>query len=138
MIHKLDAIVQTSGESSRTPVPARSLRGRSASLRTLPDGVGNLVPKRLISQVLSASRSAILVIESIFLPALRESGSIEAPGAPGEYGVAARQHRRDTEDGGLCDASVTRTRCGRYDSHREQIQLRLVRGERGLSSLSGI
>src|SRR6516225_1256371 len=52
--------------------PARSLRGRPASLRTFPEGVWSRLPKRLILLALLAIGRAILGTQSIFLPALRE------------------------------------------------------------------
>jgi hypothetical protein len=67
---------------SRLSLPARSLRGRPASLRTVPDGAGGLLRKRLICHALLAKRPAISGVESIFLPALRElSGSEVRVGA---------------------------------------------------------
>jgi hypothetical protein len=59
---------------SRLSLPARSLRGRPASLRTFPDGVGCLLRKRLIRRTLLEMRPAISGVEPIFLPALRERG----------------------------------------------------------------
>jgi hypothetical protein len=55
-------------------LPARSLRGRSASLRSVPDNAGDLLRKPLIWHALLVVRSAILSVEPIFLPALRERG----------------------------------------------------------------
>ena len=52
--------------------PARSLRGRFASLRTFPDGAGCRLPKPLISCSLLMMRRAISLAETIFLPAVRE------------------------------------------------------------------
>jgi hypothetical protein len=59
---------------SRLPLPARSLRGRPASLRTVPDGAGGLLRKRLIWLALLVMRPAISEVEPIFLPTLRERG----------------------------------------------------------------
>src|SRR6516162_4753397 len=56
----------------RFSLPARSLRGRPASLRTFPEGVWSRLPKRLILLALLAIGRAILGTQSIFLPALRE------------------------------------------------------------------
>jgi hypothetical protein len=53
-------------------LPARSLRGRSASLRSFPDDGWTRVSKSLISRLLLAIGRAISGVESIFLPALRE------------------------------------------------------------------
>jgi hypothetical protein len=58
---------------SRPSLPARSLRGRPASLRTVPDGARGLLRKRLIWRALLVIRPAISGVEPIFLPALRES-----------------------------------------------------------------
>jgi hypothetical protein len=60
--------------SCRLSLPARSLRGRPASLRTVPDGAGRLLRKRLIWRVLLMMRPPIEGVELIFLPALRERG----------------------------------------------------------------
>ena len=60
---------------SRPSLPARSLRGRPASLRTVPDGAGVLLRKPLIWRVLLVIRPVISSVEKIFLPALRERGS---------------------------------------------------------------
>jgi hypothetical protein len=59
---------------SRLSLPARSLRGRRASLRTVPDGTGCLLHKGLIWRALFVMRPAISGVETIFLPALRERG----------------------------------------------------------------
>jgi hypothetical protein len=61
---------------SRLSLPARSLRGRPASLRTVPDGAGGLFRKRLICRALLVMRRAISGVEPIFLPALRERGQL--------------------------------------------------------------
>ena len=61
---------------SRLSLPARSLRGRPASLRTVPDGTGCLLRKRLIWRALLVMRPAISAVEPIFLPALRERGRV--------------------------------------------------------------
>jgi hypothetical protein len=55
-------------------LPARSLRGRPASLRTVPDSAGCLLRKRLIWHGLLVMRPVISGVEPIFLPALREPG----------------------------------------------------------------
>jgi hypothetical protein len=60
------------GVMSRLSLPARSLRGRSASLRTVPDGAGGLLRKRLILLALLVMRPAISGVGAIFLPGLRE------------------------------------------------------------------
>jgi hypothetical protein len=54
-------------------LPARSLGGRPASLRTLPEGAGCRIPKGLISRALLASKAALSSVRWIFLPALRET-----------------------------------------------------------------
>jgi hypothetical protein len=59
---------------SRFSLPARSLRGRPASLRTVPDGAGCLLRKWLFWRALLVMRPAILGGGPIFLPALRERG----------------------------------------------------------------
>ena len=59
---------------STLPLPARSLRDRLTSLRTVPDGAGCLLCKTLISRALLVMRLAISAVEPIFLPALRERG----------------------------------------------------------------
>jgi hypothetical protein len=59
---------------STLSLPARSLRGRPASLRTVPDGAGCLLRKRLIWHGLLVIGPAISGVEPIFLPALREPG----------------------------------------------------------------
>jgi hypothetical protein len=64
---------------SRLSLPARSLRGRPASLRTVPDGAGGLLRKLLICRVLLVMRPAISGVEPIFLPALRERGQGDDP-----------------------------------------------------------
>jgi hypothetical protein len=71
----IDAIMNTQRRvMSRFSLPARSLRGRPASLRTVPDGAEDLLRKRLIWRALLVIRPAISDVESIFLPALRERG----------------------------------------------------------------
>jgi hypothetical protein len=55
-------------------LPARSLRGQSASLRTVADRARFLLRKRLIWRALSVMRPAVSGVEPIFLPALRERG----------------------------------------------------------------
>src|ERR1700741_1947370 len=72
----------------RLSLPARSLRGRPASLRTVPDGAGYLLRKQLFWRALLVMRPAISAVEPIFLPALRERRSGWGP--PG--GVAWRPH----------------------------------------------
>jgi hypothetical protein len=64
----------------RLSLPARSLRGRPASLRTVPDGAGYLLRKRLIWLDSRVIRPAIWGVEPIFLPALRERGQGGAAG----------------------------------------------------------
>src|SRR5215470_3478881 len=72
---RYDAIMKTQRcVMSRLSLPARSLRGRPASLRTVPDGAGCLLRKQLIWQALLVIRPAISGVEPIFLPALRERG----------------------------------------------------------------
>ncbi len=56
-------------------LPARSLSGRPASLRTLPEGAGCRLPKGLISRALLAIKAAISGVRWIFLPALRETAA---------------------------------------------------------------
>jgi hypothetical protein len=69
-------------------LPARSLRGRPASLRTVPDGAGVLLRKRLIWRALLVMRSAISGVGPIFLPALRElGGSVRSVGPSGGLGM---------------------------------------------------
>jgi len=53
-------------------LPASSLSGREASLRTLPEGAEGWRSKWLISRALLAVGTAISGVGSIFLPALRE------------------------------------------------------------------
>jgi len=60
-------------------LPARSLNGREASLRMLPEGAEGRRSKWLISRALLAIGPAISGVGSIFLPALRET----APEAEG-------------------------------------------------------
>src|SRR6266850_6093902 len=73
-------------------LPARSLNGREASLRMLPEGAEGRCSKRLISRALLAIGPAISGVGWIFLPALRET----APGGGrAGVGVAARTQRRD-------------------------------------------
>src|SRR6266446_3386299 len=57
-------------------LPARSLSGREASLRTLPEGAEGRRSKRLIWLALPAIGPAISGVGSIFLPALREEVSM--------------------------------------------------------------
>src|SRR5258705_12589056 len=59
----------------RLSLPARSLRGRPASLRTFPDGAGCRFSKCLIWWVLLAIRRTVSGTRSFFLPALREGRS---------------------------------------------------------------
>jgi hypothetical protein len=54
-------------------LPAPSLRGRSASLRTFPEDFRSRISKRLISQVFSTVKPVLSAVKSIFLPALREA-----------------------------------------------------------------
>jgi hypothetical protein len=94
---------------SRLSLPARSLRGRSASLRTVADGAGYLLRKWLIWRALLVMRPAISGVEPIFLPALRERRS-------GWGGLAAAgQCCRFLGNRG----SAVAGRCpGRFASHR--------------------
>jgi hypothetical protein len=70
-----DAMMKTRGRvMSRLSLPAGSLRGRPASLRTVPDCAGGPLRKQLIWRALLVMRSAISGVEPIFLPALREPG----------------------------------------------------------------
>jgi protein SCO1 len=57
---------------SRLSLPAPSLRGRPASLRTVADGAACLLCKQLIWHALLVIRPAISGVGRIFLPALRE------------------------------------------------------------------
>jgi hypothetical protein len=77
---------------SRVSLPARSLRGRPASLRTFPDGARGLLRKRLILRALLAMRRAISGVEPIFLPALRERRSGWGPLAQQDF-LSVRQWR---------------------------------------------
>jgi hypothetical protein len=81
---------------SRLSLPARSLRGRPASLRTFADAAGCLLRKRLIWRALSVMRPAIPGVEPIFLPALREPGSELGPLAQGKprYGLGLLVSKR--------------------------------------------
>jgi hypothetical protein len=54
-------------------LPAPSLRGRSASLRTFPDDFRSRISKRLISRVFSTVKPVLSAVKSIFLPALKEA-----------------------------------------------------------------
>ena len=72
---------------SRVSLPARSLRGRPASLRTVPDGAGCLLCKRLIWHTLLVMRPPISCVEPIFHPALRERGQGGAADATSETGA---------------------------------------------------
>jgi hypothetical protein len=72
---------------SRLSLPARSLRGRPASLRTFPDAAGYLLRKRLIWRVLLVIRPAISGVAPIFLPALREGWG---PPAQQDWGCEVR------------------------------------------------
>jgi hypothetical protein len=65
---------------SRLSLPARSLRGRPASLRTVADGIGRPLRKLLILHALLVIRPALSGVEPIFLPALRERGQGGAAG----------------------------------------------------------
>src|SRR3984893_13094445 len=56
-------------------LPARSLRGQQASLRTFSDGARCRLAKQLIARMLLAIRRSISGVEPIFLPALREGRS---------------------------------------------------------------
>jgi len=60
-------------------LPACSLSGREASLRTLPEGAEGRRSKQLILRALPAIGTAISGLGSIFLPALTEA----APEAEG-------------------------------------------------------
>jgi hypothetical protein len=84
---------------SRLSLPARSLRGRPASLRTVPDSAACLLRKRLIWRALLVMRPAVSGAEPIFLPALRERRSGRAAGAPARPGYRTdgchRRHRSD-------------------------------------------
>jgi hypothetical protein len=53
-------------------LPAPSLRGPSASLRTFPEDFGSRISKHLISQVFSTVKPVLSSVKSIFLPAPRE------------------------------------------------------------------
>jgi hypothetical protein len=57
---------------SRLSLPACSLRGQPASLRTVADRAQSLLRKRLVWRDMSVIRPTISGIEPIFLPALRE------------------------------------------------------------------
>jgi protein SCO1 len=57
---------------SRLSLPAPSLRGRPASLRTVADGAACLLCKQLIWHALLVIRPAISGVGRTFLPALRE------------------------------------------------------------------
>jgi len=82
-------------------LPARSLSGREASLRMLPEDAEGRRSKRLISRTLLAIGLAISGAGSIFLPALRET----APrGGRAGVGVAARTEQRPASTGGGVDA----------------------------------
>jgi hypothetical protein len=73
------------GARSRLFLPARSLRGRPGSLRTVLDGVGDQLRKRLIWRGLLVVRPATSGVGPIFLPALRE-------GCAGLLAEAAHHH----------------------------------------------
>src|ERR1700757_502495 len=60
-------------------LPARSLRGRPASLSIFPDGAGCRLSKRLIWWALLAIRGAVSGARTLFLPALREGRSGPRP-----------------------------------------------------------
>jgi hypothetical protein len=77
-------------------LPARSLSGRAASLKTLPEGAGSRRPERLISLAFLAISPAISGVGSIFLPALRET----ARGRPQEAGALASAFAPRTVRGG--------------------------------------
>jgi hypothetical protein len=75
IIAHYDAMLKIGDASGpRLSLPARSLRGRPASLRTVPDGARDLLRKWLIWCALLVVRRAISGVEPIFLPALRERG----------------------------------------------------------------
>ena len=79
---KISAVIRQKQRETSFPglfLPARSLRGRPASLRTVPDDTGGLFRKRLIWRALLVTRPAISGVEPIFLPALREKGQGGGP-----------------------------------------------------------
>src|SRR5438046_7977534 len=57
----------------RLALPAPSLRGRPASLRTFPDGARWRLSKLLVWPALLAFGPVISSVRSIFVPALREA-----------------------------------------------------------------
>ncbi len=86
-------------------LPARSLNGREASLRMLPEGAEGRRSKWLISRALLAIGPAISGVGSIFLPALRETARGPAPGGGrAGVGVAARRQQQPAGTGGGVDA----------------------------------
>ena len=74
-------------------LPAPSLRGRPASLRTFPDNARGRIPKRLIYRELSAISPVFSVVQSIFLPALREALRSAAVPAAAERGCVPDRTR---------------------------------------------